>query len=369
MTKMVRDINTSHAVNVLHIRDIPHLLHNAIVGALDHVECKKAVNIAMKLAAIFKYAGKVKAEFLDICQEFEVTPKRIRTIMPARWFTYRNCINDIVEFWNVLIALLERSTGNGAKIDNLKKQLEIDCESDIDKQEIYATLLVLSDVLNVIHPLRVEIEVKYFPPFRCFELFSQVQSVIQSLSSTSFESPRTKAILSASSPAVRLKARNSTKIFVQTFQQKWEATCSRNLDTPQDGAQMKLCELSQIVNPEKKSTVSQVFREYRELFGTVHVEITDDLEKEFAVYLQERTRLESDPLKYWISAEKDYPQLSTAGFRIMAVPSCSIEIERSFSKMGYVQRPERNRMNEESILQSLMLFVNKGTVPLDNGAN
>jgi hypothetical protein len=365
MIKLVQDINNAHEVSILHIRDLPHLLHVTVISALQSSACKDAMNICVKFGAIFKHAGKLFREFKDICwSEFQISGTKLHPVIPSRWFTHQNCINDVTKFWHCLLSLLDKSKQKGSKLETLRDLLVGSGEKENYRRKIYGILLTLGDILETLKPLRLAMERKFLSVFHCSELVHTTETILGTLSTPDayeYESEKTKAMLTSCSISERAEIRKTGKLFILELNRKWADTRQRNL--PPDSKQVKLFEKSQIFNPAKKSQVSQVFENYVDLFITLKAEITDDLKKEFDSYLTKCDVNVADSFQYWLEAEKTHPSLALAALRCHSIPSGSIDVERTFSKLRYMQRPNRSRASEQSVKECMILFVNKGTVP------
>ena len=67
----------------------------------------------------------------------------------------------------------------------------------------------------------------------------------------------------------------------------------------------------------------------------------------------------SDPLQFWQTHEKKWPNLATLASRYLAIPASSAPVERLFSVAGKVFRPERASLSDKRFEELMFIRCNK----------
>ena len=93
-------------------------------------------------------------------------------------------------------------------------------------------------------------------------------------------------------------------------------------------------------------------------------------ESEVEEYLAQPPPLEktSDPLQFWQTHEKKWPNLAILASRYLTIPASSAPVERLFSIAGKVFRPERASLSDKRFEELMFIRCNKWTVNLHDGA-
>lgn len=82
-------------------------------------------------------------------------------------------------------------------------------------------------------------------------------------------------------------------------------------------------------------------------------------EQEVEEYLKEDTiDRQADPLVFWKEQCFKYPILSELAAKYLAIPASSASVERLFSIAGKVFRPDRNRLNDNTFEQLMLIKCN-----------
>ena len=74
------------------------------------------------------------------------------------------------------------------------------------------------------------------------------------------------------------------------------------------------------------------------------------------------TEMLENPLVYWQINSNTFPLLSNLARKHLAIPATSAPVERLFSIVGKVFRPERCRLNDKTFEQLMMVKCNANTV-------
>ena len=91
MAKLVRDLQMCHSHKLLHIKDIPHLIHVAVDYAIQSEAMADIRLVVTKFGAIFKHAAKLERVFYQICHDSGLPEEEIckpPAVVPIRWFSF-----------------------------------------------------------------------------------------------------------------------------------------------------------------------------------------------------------------------------------------------------------------------------------------
>ena len=94
---------------------------------------------------------------------------------------------------------------------------------------------------------------------------------------------------------------------------------------------------------------------------SVH-EDEDILQQEIEIYktvIADPQVSKEDPVKFWLGMKERLPNMAEHALVILAIPSNSSAVERSFSKYTEILAPRRSRLKEESIKQLNALYYNQ----------
>ncbi|KAL1433388.1 hypothetical protein MTO96_012594 [Rhipicephalus appendiculatus] len=109
-----------------------------------------------------------------------------------------------------------------------------------------------------------------------------------------------------------------------------------------------------------KRLLGQSFEDYRPLFMSV-TDNVDSLNDEFNQYLLEAspTNPAVELIEYWHDSTSRYPRLAKAALTLLCLANGSCDVERTFSQLRYVQRPDRSRMETDMLRMQMIMYVNK----------
>ncbi|KAH8032298.1 hypothetical protein HPB51_024075 [Rhipicephalus microplus] len=109
-----------------------------------------------------------------------------------------------------------------------------------------------------------------------------------------------------------------------------------------------------------KRLLGQSFEDYRPLFMSV-IDNVDSLNEEFNQYLLEAspTNPAVELIEYWHDSTSRYPRLAKAALTLLCLANGSCDVERTFSQLRYVQRPDRSRMETDMLRMQMIMYVNK----------
>ena len=91
MSKLVRDLQQSYCAQLLHIKDIAHLVHVTIDHAIHSLPMNDVRKVVIQFGAIFKHASKRERLFHDICRRNNLTDEESHkppSVTPTRWFPF-----------------------------------------------------------------------------------------------------------------------------------------------------------------------------------------------------------------------------------------------------------------------------------------
>ena len=85
---------------------------------------------------------------------------------------------------------------------------------------------------------------------------------------------------------------------------------------------------------------------------------------EWTTYLEiaKSANLPETPRLFWLATRTRLPILSKVALGLLQVPARSVDVERSFSKVGMLLTPQRRRMTEENLEKLTFLYVNANNI-------
>lgn len=359
MKKAVRDICDSENVSILHVKDLPHLIHVAVNSALSH-ECVADVrSVVIKFGALFKHANQLYQSYIDTCLSNGLAVSDIKkppSVVPVRWYSFYKTLEVVTEMWDCLIQLVEKQHVNAkvADLSSLLSNRAVVFAKAISVQEVLRELVVVQEKLESGRVLLPEYS----------DLVQRNLAVyMEKVSTGSAPSPGglQKTVMSMLPKCDATEVKDCVVQFCNALVTKWQATCKRNLALGGRNqiSQADLWKQAKVLNPHVKHVMSKDFETYADMFSLTATNLSD-IEKEFQMYMMEDQPGNSalDPLSYWAN-NTYYPHLKQAAVALLCMPNGSCDVERSFSKLRYVQRPERSRMSSDTLKMSAMLFVNR----------
>ena len=360
MGKLVRDVKKSFNPKIIHIKDVPHLIHVAISASLECQAMRDIRIVVIRFGAIFNHAHKLERLFRAICVDNGLTEEEVSKppqVVTIRWFSFYNSAIVVRRMWPHLLTFLDHPDCGGAKASELQSLLP----DDTTRQILFVKLVFLIESLAPIHELQKQLESSE-PLLHC--LFHSVnvrlQTEIASKSSTQLSlGPDTSIILGMLTSANVKQVKENMLTFNNTLADKWRNTCERNL-LPDVCGPTGLWKRAIVLCPFLKQTQSQVFSDYISMFMII-TEDESDLEPEFNTYLQEPApeNPEIGILDYWQAAAINYPKLSHVALELLCLPNGSVDAERSFSKLRKLQDSTRASMSEKTLSMEMTLYVNQ----------
>lgn len=121
---------------------------------------------------------------------------------------------------------------------------------------------------------------------------------------------------------------------------------------------------------EAQSGFAAIFRKKRKVYGeSLNEQLTETKMTEIEIKNYLKTPIVDmsvDPLLWWRDHEKDFPRISKAAKKYLAVQGTSVASERVFSKGGKVITEERTRLTGQHAAELIFLAMNKCFVPKPN---
>ncbi|KAL1482781.1 hypothetical protein MTO96_050291 [Rhipicephalus appendiculatus] len=87
----------------------------------------------------------------------------------------------------------------------------------------------------------------------------------------------------------------------------------------------------------------------------------DSLNDEFNQYLLEAspTNPAVELIEYWHDSTSRYPRLAKAALTLLCLANGSCDVERTFSQLRYVQRPDRSRMETDMLRMQMIMHQHR----------
>lgn len=360
MSKLVRDLQKSQCPQVIHIKDVAHLLHVAVDHALHSATMNDIRQVVIRFGAVFKHASKLERVFQDICHDNNLRDEEITkppSVVPTRWFSFFKCAVVVRRLWPVLLKFLDSSESCGEKVNELCMLVG----NQQKRQFLLVKLVFLIETLTPIHAIQKELESSK-PMFH--HMFHLVNARLQAeISAKESDDPQfdsnTAMVISMLTAADATRIKSELIGFNKSLAEKWQATCQRNLSQKVCGPD-GLWKQGVVLDPFLKSSQLQQFVMYSDLFSLVYDDISV-LQEEFDQYLLEPIpdNPEIDILDFWKAAIPRFPNLAPSVLQLLSIPNGSCEVERSFSKLRNLQHPSRSLMSLETLRMQMTLYFNQ----------
>ena len=102
MAKLVRDLKMSCSNKLLHIKDVPHLIHVAVDFA---IHSESVADVVIRFGAIFKHAAKLERNVYQICHDNGLSDEDVckpSAVVPTRWFSFYQSATTTRRLWQHL---------------------------------------------------------------------------------------------------------------------------------------------------------------------------------------------------------------------------------------------------------------------------
>ena len=122
MSKLVKDLQKSQCPQLIHIKDIAHLIHVTVDHALHSPSMNIVRQVDIRFGAVFKHASKLERVFYDICHENGLADEAISkppSVAPTRWFSFYKSAVVVRRLWQDLLAFIDSSESSGEKVNEL----------------------------------------------------------------------------------------------------------------------------------------------------------------------------------------------------------------------------------------------------------
>ena len=122
MAKLVRDLQMSYSNKLLHIKDVPHLIHVAVDFAIHSESVADIRQVVIRFGAIFKHAAKLERTFYQICHDSGLSDEDVckpSAVVPTRWFSFYQSATTSQRLWQHLLAFIDSPLSRGEKMNEL----------------------------------------------------------------------------------------------------------------------------------------------------------------------------------------------------------------------------------------------------------
>ena len=151
LSKLVRDLKMSYNQKLLHIKDIPHLIHVASIQSEAMTDIRQVV---IRFGAIFKHAANLERLFYQICQGNGLEICKPSVVVPTRWFSFYHSATITRRLWQHLLTFLDSPQCQGEKANALKTLLG----NDKQRQFLLIKLVFLLENLGPVHEIQKQLE-------------------------------------------------------------------------------------------------------------------------------------------------------------------------------------------------------------------
>lgn len=153
----MRDLQQSYCAQLLHIKDIAHLVHVTIDHAIHSLPMNDVRKVVIQFGGIFKHASKRERLFYDICRRNNLTDEESHkppSVTPTRWFSFYKSAVAVRRLWSVLLSFIDDRESSEDKVNELHMLL-----GDQRKRQILLVKLIhLIETLAPIHALQEVLE-------------------------------------------------------------------------------------------------------------------------------------------------------------------------------------------------------------------
>ncbi|KAK8767368.1 hypothetical protein V5799_005850 [Amblyomma americanum] len=355
MRKMVREICEAEAINILHVKDLAHLIHVSVDHAISSPCVSDVRSAVIKFGALFKHANKLHQKYIEICASnslFGADAKKPPSVVPNRWQSFYKALVVVTEMWSSLTELVECSH-DSTKAEAIRAILS-------EKEVLYAKAVLMRDALEPLLDVQKTLESgELLMPSFDHLVNVKLQQTVNELSTMIGKSDRAKGVLSMLPKSSVILVKTCCEEFCAKISTKWDCTLKRNVSDKQEN-QLTLWKLGAVLDPFQKQLLSQSFDDYRPLFNSVMDDV-GSLREEFNQYLLEASPTNEgvEVMDFWNDATVRYPRLANAALSLLCLANGSCDVERTFSQLRYLQRPDRSRMETEMLRMQMNKYVNK----------
>ncbi|KAL3206207.1 hypothetical protein MRX96_040319 [Rhipicephalus microplus] len=254
--------------------------------------------------------------------------------------------------WSSLTELAE-SSHDSSKAEAIRGILS-------EKEVVYAKAILMRDALGPLLEAQKTLESgKLLMPSFDHLVNVKLQQIVGELSAMIGKSDQAKAVLSMLPKHSANLVKTCSEEFCTKLATKWRCTLVRNVSEKKE-KQLTLWKLGAVLDPFQKRLLGQSFEDYRPLFMSV-TDNVDSLNDEFNQYLLEAspTNPAVELIEYWHDSTSRYPRLAKAALTLLCLANGSCDVERTFSQLRYVQRPDRSRMETDMLRMQMIMYVNK----------
>ncbi|KAH8009152.1 hypothetical protein HPB51_010942 [Rhipicephalus microplus] len=339
MRKMVREICQAEGIQILHVKDIAHLIHVSVDHAIS-LPCMSDVrSVVIKFGALFKHANKLYQKYTEICSSnglFGPDIKKPPSVVPNRWQSFYKALVVVVEMWSSLTELAE-SSHDSSKAEAIREIL-------FEKEVVYAKEILMRDALGPLLEAQKTLESgKLLMPSFDHLVNVKLQQIVGELSAMIGKSDQAKAVLSMLPKRSANLVKTCSEEFCTKLATKWRCTLGRNVSEKEEN-QLTLWKLGAVLDPFQKRLLGQSFEDYRPLLMSV-TDNVDSLNEEFNQYL-----LEASPT----NPADELIEYCVAGFRLVnlakVLPPNSAMDKKTYKRtmstlQARIQRLEENLEN------------------------
>lgn len=332
MRRAVKDIREAEGVNIVHVKDLPHLLHVAVSKALLLDSISDIREVVIKFGALFKHANRLFQQYHQICLANGLSASDVKkppAVVPVRWLSFYRTLVTVTEMWDCLTQLVEQDTTT-AKATVLQNIM------GSNKGMLYAKAICLQEKLKGISDISEKLETGKILLHQYYDLVHvELSRALDEIKSGIAVNPGSniKAVMAMLPKPVSDTVKAHINSFCTALVNKWEATCLRNLTELEmhQVTQLEMWRKAKILDPFQKHLMDNAFDEYRELFLLCTSEL-DLLQEEFLLYMKEDfpANKDIDILTFWDKCDK-YPNLRSVALNLLCMPTGSCDVERSFS--------------------------------------
>ncbi|KAI1676930.1 Dimer-Tnp-hAT dimerization containing protein [Pyrenophora tritici-repentis] len=92
------------------------------------------------------------------------------------------------------------------------------------------------------------------------------------------------------------------------------------------------------------------------------VRVSNDLDEYTRWKLEPWVPSVDNPITYWLSRRRDYPNLTRLALDVLSIPASSCDCERMFSELGDLLRPKRRKISSQLLvaIQSVRTWLRAG---------
>ncbi|KAH7978447.1 hypothetical protein HPB49_005524 [Dermacentor silvarum] len=121
MQKLHKDLQLSNPeFKKLDLKDPCHLLNNALEDGIRTSSFNVVHDFVVHFPAMLKSSRELRRKFGLVCLAMRMTTKSLKSVCLSRWFSFYEALEDILDYWHVILSFLRSDEAKGTKCEKLR---------------------------------------------------------------------------------------------------------------------------------------------------------------------------------------------------------------------------------------------------------